>query len=355
MRNVVLLAVDGSRWGEAALPHAVALASRLEASLALVRAVHPRVLPGHDVEAARAAAAAAAHGYLTGIAAAVQAAHPQLEVQRHLRFGPPAEAILEVAAASGVSIIVLATRGHRSTTIWGVGRTADMVAHRSDVPVLLVRPTRERWTGGAGEAPLGTGQLPEALAWSHDPLRVLIPVDGTPVGEAVLPLLVSWAARFPVLATVLHVRHRPRDAASGPPGLLLPAFHLAGVAAITPDAAPGPWYAAEYRGLGTRLAIGTYCHQVVDWLRRHGVRARCEIRDGDIAEELVRAAHAEADLIAVGMRARGGVTRWAVDSVAERLMRTARCPVLAVRTYRQHSAMDDIWLPQFAAAHPVAG
>jgi nucleotide-binding universal stress UspA family protein len=52
---------------------------------------------------------------------------------------------------------------------------------------------------------------------------------------------------------------------------------------------------------------------------------------GDAAEAILRHADARgAGLIVVGTHGRTGVSRWLLGSVTERLLRNARCPVLAV-------------------------
>ena len=56
------------------------------------------------------------------------------------------------------------------------------------------------------------------------------------------------------------------------------------------------------------------------------------IRDGEPAETIRnRAEEIEADLIAMGTRGNSGVTRILLGSVAERVLRTAPCPVLTVK------------------------
>lgn len=57
------------------------------------------------------------------------------------------------------------------------------------------------------------------------------------------------------------------------------------------------------------------------------------VRDGDAAEELLRAAHEiGAELIVLGTHGRSGLDRLLAGSVAETVLRRAECPVLAYRT-----------------------
>jgi universal stress protein A len=56
------------------------------------------------------------------------------------------------------------------------------------------------------------------------------------------------------------------------------------------------------------------------------------LRDGVPAGEIVEAAAAErADMIVIGTHGRTGLGRFLLGSVAERVVRTAPCPVLTVR------------------------
>ncbi len=66
--------------------------------------------------------------------------------------------------------------------------------------------------------------------------------------------------------------------------------------------------------------------------RAAGVPARGLLRAGVPAEEIVRAAAEEhADLIVLGTHGRGYVSRLLLGSVADRVVRTAPCPVVTVR------------------------
>jgi nucleotide-binding universal stress UspA family protein len=59
--------------------------------------------------------------------------------------------------------------------------------------------------------------------------------------------------------------------------------------------------------------------------------AQVEVREGAPPAEIVRrAAELQADLLVLGTHGRGGFEKWALGSVAERVLRKARCPVLTV-------------------------
>lgn len=64
-----------------------------------------------------------------------------------------------------------------------------------------------------------------------------------------------------------------------------------------------------------------------------GLACRLEVREGDAASEIVRAAEElEVSLIAIATHGRTGWRHFVSGSVAEKVVRTAPCPVLALRT-----------------------
>lgn len=67
-------------------------------------------------------------------------------------------------------------------------------------------------------------------------------------------------------------------------------------------------------------------------LEAQGIAARSLLVVGTPADEIVRAAERErADLIVLGTHGRGAVGRFFLGSVADRVVRTAPCPVVTVR------------------------
>jgi nucleotide-binding universal stress UspA family protein len=67
-------------------------------------------------------------------------------------------------------------------------------------------------------------------------------------------------------------------------------------------------------------------------LRRSGIKTTWRVQLGAPYEEIVRTAEEEgAGMIVMGTHGRGGLSRMMLGSVAERVIRLARCPVLTVR------------------------
>ena len=67
-------------------------------------------------------------------------------------------------------------------------------------------------------------------------------------------------------------------------------------------------------------------------IREHGLATRWLLRTGVPHEEIARVATEErADYIVMGTQGRGGLERALLGSVADRVVRTAPCPVVTVR------------------------
>ncbi len=66
--------------------------------------------------------------------------------------------------------------------------------------------------------------------------------------------------------------------------------------------------------------------------RPDSARPLIHLREGDTAKTIVRFAKEERfDLIVLGTHGRSGLKGWEIGCVAERVVRTAQCPVLTVR------------------------
>ncbi len=97
-------------------------------------------------------------------------------------------------------------------------------------------------------------------------------------------------------------------------------------------------------------------HFIEDGMRTAGVpsmHVNAHVYPGDAATEILRLAEdTEADLIVVGTHGRVGVKRLLMGSVAEKVMREARCPVLVMR--RRHYEAHPELVPDPPCADCVA-
>jgi nucleotide-binding universal stress UspA family protein len=99
---------------------------------------------------------------------------------------------------------------------------------------------------------------------------------------------------------------------------------------IVPPDVPGGLRVLEREELEEATAS---TQAVLAELEREGARARCVIRRGDAAEEILACAQEyQPSLIAMSTHGRSGFSRWALGSVAEKVIRHSEVPVLVRRT-----------------------
>jgi nucleotide-binding universal stress UspA family protein len=151
--------------------------------------------------------------------------------------------------------------------------------------------------------------------------KVLVPVDGSQLGECVLEHVHAVATGCHVANVVLlHVLKplsEPSHAHSmgeGPDNHMTP----------SDDAAA---YHSERET--SESEAKEYLAKVADRLGKDGVATRTEIARGDPAQEILLYAEKEGvDLIIISTHGRSGVTRWAFGSVADKVIRHSTVPVL---------------------------
>lgn len=140
--------------------------------------------------------------------------------------------------------------------------------------------------------------------------RALVPLDGSPFAEAILPFIIQIAGPLDLEVILLRVvQPRPPAVVEGSRNVVIE----------NPETLMAD--AREYlASLGAELA-----HQ--------GVRVTFDVRQGgDAAVEIVEAAHRSgADLIAMTTHGRGGLGRLLFGSVAEAVLRQAEMPVFMMR------------------------
>ena len=141
----ILVPLDGSPLAQSALPQAVALARRLDATLILLRVVQPTTNLSLDygmnsfalLNAVHDRQAQEADFYLRDLAHQPDVAALQPRVLR--RSGEAAESILVVADELKADMIVMATHGRQGLSRLLSGSVAERVRQHARVPVLLVQ------------------------------------------------------------------------------------------------------------------------------------------------------------------------------------------------------------------------
>jgi nucleotide-binding universal stress UspA family protein len=136
----VLVAVDGSDPSLKAVRMAAEVARRFEAALSMVHVV-PRLLLPPDVYGLTIATVEREHrAYAERVLEEARKALdvPGLAVSTSVLFGSPAECIAEQAAAPGVGMVVVGSRGHGAVARVFLGSVSDRLVHICPKPVLVV-------------------------------------------------------------------------------------------------------------------------------------------------------------------------------------------------------------------------
>jgi nucleotide-binding universal stress UspA family protein len=311
IRNI-LVPLDGSAFGEQALTRAITVARRHGATIHLVHVHGLPVLPlsaegmgAFDPdwpERQRADEAA----YLEQVAADRVRHHGEVVVR--LLEAPIADALSQYIAAESIDLVVMTTHGRGGISRAWLGSVADELVRATTVPLMLIRPT-EDLPIGAISAFSGA-----ASAGVASPTRVLLPLDGSPLAEAAIEPTIDVLGGD-AQVTLLHV---------------IPPMYVAGAPyGTSPATFDAEAHAAE------QSRAGRYLTAVAERLRPQvaGVTGLVVTHAQPATAVRETARNIGADLTALATHGRSGAARWALGSVADKLIRAGDTPVLVVRPH----------------------
>ena len=147
--------------------------------------------------------------------------------------------------------------------------------------------------------------------------RILVPLDGSKVGEAALvhveelvskmaPKVKTEVILFQVISSLTH-------------------YVIAGEASVQV-----PYTEKEVGQIKKKAK--DYLDKTGECLRSKGVTVKTKVATGRAAEEIVKAAdELKADLVAMSTHGRSGLSRLTFGSITDKVLRTGNVPVLVVR------------------------
>ena len=285
MYKKILVPLDGSKLAEQVLPYARLLAESCGATVTLLRVTDPDARMPFS-------ASQSASDYLKYTAGSLQ----PLTVESMEKIGDPAEVIVDSAKAAADCLITMATHGVTGPRRWFLGSVASKVVQSAANPILLIRPDQNR---------------PSAAAVALK--RMVVPLDGSGLAERILPHVAALARTLKLEIQLLRAYALPPNAYLVSDGVI--------------DQGPAQF----------RKALHEECEKYLDG-KVAGLRAdgfdpvTATLVEGDAAEEIVElAAGSPQSLIAMSTHGRSGVGRWALGSVAEKVVQHAHAPVLLIR------------------------
>ncbi len=309
----ILVPLDGSSRAEHAIPVAALIAHASGGSLVLLRVVPP--LNEDDIprsqlglpEESLQVRIAEATAYLTRVVQFDQADELEgIETSIEVLCGEIAPTLLSYTQSSGADLIVMCSRGETGLKLWMLGSVATEVARHTPAPVLILRE----------HEPVPPLPPPGALIT----VRALVALDGSALSEAILQPAAYLVA---ALATP----------AQG-------ALHLLRVVDVPATNGVGD---SQTYSEPARQNAQKYLASVVERLQ-NGCAGRLRltvtssvVADRDVAGAIIAAGKRLGEdggserIIAMSTHGRGGVQRWAVGSVTERVLHKTTLPLFIMR------------------------
>jgi nucleotide-binding universal stress UspA family protein len=313
MYRTLLVPLDGSTFGEHALPTALAVARRAKAAIHLVHVQAPLasiyseapLFVDSDLEERiKERQVAQDQDYLDGVAERLKAA-ADVRVTTAIVEGEVAATLQLQAVRAKVDLVVMTTHGRGLLGRFWLGSVADELIRRLPMPLLLIRP----------------GETAPDLA-VEPPLRhLLIPLDGTPLAEQMIEPAVTLGSLtgadytlLRVVKPVLRPTYFPEGRTMGQMAQTL----LEQVQALQEQ---------------VRKQARDYLEGIAGPLRARGltVQTRVTVEEDPAAAILDQASGPAIDLIAVETHGRRGLPRLFLGSVANKVLRGTARPMLVHR------------------------
>jgi nucleotide-binding universal stress UspA family protein len=147
--------------------------------------------------------------------------------------------------------------------------------------------------------------------------RILVPLDGSETAECVLPNVVDLAVRMAPTTDVEIT--------------LVQVISLLTFNVITDDErAQIPYSKDDLNQLESKAQA--YLDRIAAQLREKKVKVKTMVVTGHAAEGIIKAAEdTNADVIALATHGLSGIKRWALGSIADKVLHESQIPVLTVR------------------------
>lgn len=158
--------------------------------------------------------------------------------------------------------------------------------------------------------------------------KILVPLDGSEHSLKALDYAIGVASKFSSVVHIVHIVHIVQAVSAATYDT---AFMMQGLYTRASDMA-GPSFMIDLKNHlednGRRILATTEVKT-----REAGIKAVTTLLYGSPAEEIINFAEKEeVDLIVIGDRGLGSVTRFFLGSVSNKVSRHAPCPVLIVKT-----------------------
>jgi len=202
MFDQILLPLDRSPLAECVLPHAIAVARTFESQITLLHVMDTprearwrRAMDPLNWQIRKAEATA----YLSEVELRLQAAGMLTEA--HILEGIAAEQVIGFADTHASQLIILSSHGQSGLSDWGVSSVVQKIAQRARTSVMIVRAAQPVVLDAPG------------LRYQ----RILVPLDGAPRAEIILPAAITLARAHEAQIVLAHIVQQPALPRRTPP------------------------------------------------------------------------------------------------------------------------------------------
>lgn len=290
MYKRILVPLDGSKLAELALPYVEELAGVFNSEVVLIGIFEP----GESQYS---------HMYQLYIEKMAEAVRNRIKkvgsrviVRPVVLDGRPAEGIIDYAEKNDVSLIIMVSHGRSGIMSWTLGSVANKVLQRTGTPILLIRAKASQLEAGA-----------QGLF-----NRILVPLDGSDVGEVVLPHVRQLTEKLESEVILLQV--------------VAPGQHVHTVGGLD--------YVrfAEQQIESMKAEAKEYLDKVSKRLAGTKGIMRSEVRVGDTAHEIIKFAdEANIRLVTISSHGRSGIRQWISGSITHKILHAGNTPILLVK------------------------
>ncbi len=298
MFESALVPLDGSRRSEAILKILTPLALKLGMRITLLHVLEaPVEVTDEEVRrgtrAQQEQALPVVQEYLEELAQDLRQAG--IAVQVEVAHGPPADTIVQRAQEEGYSLIAMSTRGRGILPGTVIGSVASRVLAASSVPLLMVKPQRQR----------GFWVAPRRIA------RIVVPLDGREEAEAALPYAQELARRLSLPISLVQVLPMVVEVPMGASRVVL-------------------WDSGSAYHRRLDVLASSYLAGIGHRLLDQGFRVDWDVMGGSPVEAIVHWARRNGpSLIVMASRTRRGLIKF-VGGVTEAVVRATHLPVMVV-------------------------
>ena len=297
----ILVPIDFSRVSLNAIPNALSLARQFRADVHLLHVVDTtQYLSPALLSLAMTVRADWNERLLKCLRGIALRYGPHGEIHvLHPREGAVYQEICAAARETRSELIVIATHGYTGYQRVLLGSTAERTVQHSPCPVLVVRhPAR-----------VSSGRNGRSTSKQFVLNKILVPTDFSDCAKTAFNYAVELANEFDAELCLIHV--------------------------INPNAYPfGDEFAALHAARLIRESSQLARRRMREMLAKTKLRYSTRVGHGLPAAEICAAANSNVDLIVSSTHGRTGIGHVLIGSVAEHVVRHARCPVLVIPVHR---------------------